>query len=149
MGGLKTRKRVRISVICPICKNKVQKKNIKKHQQSNRCFSEVMVPKKTVFEIPVIPGPDFVRKQLEKRRLIEHYRENRRNVQTCNDMGKVSHLGHHDGSIAITGGRDDYQTLKYICPICKREVLKKDIIRHQKTKVCLKALFKEKETICS
>ena len=145
MEGLKTkrRKRGRIYVICPICKKKVQKKMLKRHQQSNLCSLQ-----KTVFEIPVIPvipGPDFVRKELEKRRLIEHYRENRRNEKKCNDMGKVSHQGYHDGSIAITGGRE-----KVICPFCKREVFKS--VRHQKSEMCLKvrdALFKEKETICS
>ena len=144
MGGLKTRKRVRISVICPICKNKVPKRNIKIHQQTSRC--SLQKKKKTKFEIP---GPDFVRKQLEKRRLIEHYRENRAFDKRENDMGNVSNIGYHDGSIAITGGRDDTGKEKVICPICKRESVKRHLNRHQKSKMCLKALFKEKETICS
>ena len=95
----------------------------------------------------MIPGPDFVREQLENRRLIEQSRENRKEDKRENDMGKVSHLGHHDGSIAITGGREHV-----ICPICKREVTKSVLPRHQRSEVCLKArdaLFKEKETICS
>ena len=141
MGGLKTRN-IRISVICPICKNKVQKKNIKKHQRGNLCSLQ-----NKKFEIPVIPGPDFVRKQLEKRRLIEHYRENRKYEKRNNDMGNVSHVGYHDGSITITGGRDDTGSEKVICPICKRECMKRHLSRHQKSKVC--SLFKEKETICS
>ena len=145
MGGLKTRKRVRkISVICPICKNKVQKRHLKKHQRSLLC--SLQKKKKTKFEIP---GPDFVRKELEKRRLIEHYRENRKYDKRNNDMGNIIHVGYHDGSIAITGGRDDHQTHKVICPTCKREVMNKELKRHQKTEVCLEALFKEKETICS
>ena len=148
MKGLKTnpKKRVRIRIICPICERKVLKKDLKRHQQGPWCYSQTY---KTNTKIPVILGPDFGRKELEKRRLIEHYRENRQEDKRNNDMGNVSHLGYHDGSIAITGGRDDHQTHKVICPICKREVLKKELKRHQKTKSCLEALFKEKETIRS
>ena len=147
MGGLKTRKRVRIRIICPICKNNVLKKLLKRHQQGSWCVSKTD-KKKTNLEIP---GPDFVRELLENRRanriLIERYRKNRQYDKRENDMGNVSHQGYHDGSIAITGGRE-----KVICPFCKREVLKKELNQHQKSKVCLKArdaLFKEKETIRS
>ena len=151
MEGLKTnpKKRVRIRIICPICKHEVLKKDIKRHQQGSWCSLQTY---KTKTKIPVIMGPDFVREQLENRRLIENYRENRETDKRNNDMGNVSHLGYHDGSIAVTGGRCFDRTLKIICPICKREVSKSVLPRHQKTEVCLKArddLFKEKETICS
>ena len=150
MEGLKTRKRVRIRIICPICKNNVLKKLLKRHQQGSWCVSKTD-KKKTNLEIP---GPDFVRKLLENRRanriLIERYRENRQYDKRENDMGNVSHLRDprdEFGYIAITGGRE-----QVICPICKREVSKSVLPRHQKTEVCLKArddLFKEKETIRS
>ena len=149
MKGLKTRKRVRIRIICPICKHEVLKKDLKRHQQGPWCYSQTY---KTKTKIPVILGPDFVREQLENRRLIEQSRENRKNDQRNNDMGNVSHLGYHDGSITITGGRDDTGSEKVICPICKRECMKRHLSRHQKSEMCLKvrdALFKEKETICS
>ncbi len=157
MEGLKTRKRVRvwISVNCPICKIKVQKRHLKRHQRSYLC--SLQNKKKT--KIPVIMGPDFVRKELEKRRLIEQSRENRKEDKRVNDMGNVSHLRDPDdefGSIAITGGREYMnQTLKVICPICKREVHTRHLKQHQRSYLCslqkkkFEALFKEKETICS
>ena len=159
MEGLKTnpKKRVRIRINCPICKHEVLKKDLKRHQQGPWCYSQTY-KKKT--KIPVILGPDFGREQLENRRLIEQSRENRVEDKRDNDMGIVSHLGYHDGSITITGGREIV-----ICPICKHESLKHHLPRHQLSKLCLMVrayqdlskqslsslydLFKEKETICS